>query len=65
MARVADEVDVEWGSREERGKLRMTLGFLTKCFSWPILPFIKMGKDWEEQVVDNRGDYEFCFGYNY
>lgn len=29
MAGVADEVDVEWGSREEKGKLRMILGFLT------------------------------------
>lgn len=29
MAGVVDKVGVEWGSREEKGKLRMTLVFLT------------------------------------
>lgn len=30
-----------------------------------MLPFIKTKKNEEEQVVDNRGDYELRFGYNY
>lgn len=49
------------GVSEDKGELRVILRFLAKLLCWTVLPFIKMGKCWEEQIMDNEQGQELCF----